>query len=468
MKTTPTTTTQTTTTRTPTTTTPTTTDEHGNPVIGPPEVVERYDTVVDLLVRFHPDVVDRTTSLVRDHPDFAMGQACAAHLHLMSTDPRDLATARDHAGSLDAAPRGEREDAHAAAIAAWLDGDWHGAARVLDDLLVRWPADVLALVIGHQLDFFTGDARNLRDRIGRSLDAVDGSHPHAGFIRGMQAFGLEETESYDRALDVGTDAVERNRDDVWAIHAVTHVHEMRGDTEAGIRFLEERVDDWGAGNLFTVHNWWHLALLALDHGDHRRVLDIYDAHVRPDADEPVAIDLDDTSALLWRLHLDGVDTGSRAATTADAWTTVFDGQPQWYVFNDVHAVLAYVAAGRLDAATAMVRRLERGAAGGNGRRSNDMMTADVGLPACRALLAFGEERYADVVEELWPRRRCFHHFGGSHAQRDVLERTLLEAAIRAGHHELARRLVSERLAIRPTGSFALDRADRLVTAGTGA
>ena len=449
-------------------TTLTDTDEHANTVVGPREAIERYDTAVDLLVRFHPDVVDRTTSLVHDHPDFAMGQALAAHLHLMSTDPRDLDAATEYARALDAAPRGEREDAHAAAIAAWLDGDWHGAARTLDDLLVRWPADVLALAIGHQLDFFTGDARNLRDRIGRSLDAIDRDHPHAGFVRGMQAFGLEESGSYDRALEVATEAVERNRDDVWAIHAATHVHEMRGDTDAGIRFLDERVDDWGSGNLFTVHNWWHRALFALERGDHREVLDIHDAQVRPDPDGPVAIDLADTSALLWRLHLDEVDVGDRTDTAADAWASVLDGQAPWYVFNDAHAVMAFVAAGRFDDAADVVRRLTARLAevGGGTRRSNDMMTSDSGLPACRAVLAFGEARHDDVVDELWPHRRTFHHFGGSHAQRDVLERTLVEAAVRGGRHELARRLVSERLAVRPSGRFALDRRERLVRAGT--
>ena len=47
-----------------------------------------------------------------------------------------------------------------------------------------------------------------------------------------------------------------------------------------------------------------------------------------------------------------------------------------------------------------------------------------------------------------------HEFGGSHAQRDAVERTLLEAAIRAGRTDLASALVSERLAVRECNTYA--------------
>ncbi len=73
------------------------------------------------------------------------------------------------------------------------------------------------------------------------------------------------------------------------------------------------------------------------------------------------------------------------------------------------------------------------------RGTNARMTAEIGLPACRAVLAFTEDRHADVVAELFPIRRVFQHFGGSHAQRDALQRTLLESALRARRYDLAPR-----------------------------
>ena len=99
----------------------------------------------------------------------------------------------------------------------------------------------------------------------------------------------------------------------------------------------------------------------------------------------------------------------------------------------------------------MIARLDRWldtAAGTNAR-----MTAEIGLPACRAVVAFAEERHGDVIAELYPIRRVLQHFGGSHAQRDALQRTLLESTLRAGRYELARALTAERLGVRETSVY---------------
>ena len=52
-----------------------------------------------------------------------------------------------------------------------------------------------------------------------------------------------------------------------------------------------------------------------------------------------------------------------------------------------------------------------------------------------------------------PIRRRLQQFGGSHAQRDALHRTLLEAALRSGEHDLARALTAERIAARDASNY---------------
>ena len=408
------------------------------------DAVGTYDRALDHLLRFHPDVVTDAGTLEATYPEAPMGHALMAYLHLMSTDAADLPKASDAVAALRGCAGHPRELAHADAAAAWLAGDWTGASAHLDDLLRQWPTDLLALSIGHQLDFFLGDAANLRDRVGRTLPEVDPDHAHAGFVRGMHAFGLEESGHYAQSEAAGVAAVARNRDDVWAIHAVVHTYEMQGRVDTGVRFLLDRTDDWADGNLFAVHNWWHLALYALEAGDPNRALAIYDDHLHTPSSAAVPIEMLDAASLLWRLLLDDVPTGGRFGVLADGWARCTTEDPR-YAFNDVHAVMALAGAGRLDDCRAVIARLSAYVERAEG--TNASMTAEVGLPVARAVLAFVEGRHADVIAELGPTRRVFHHFGGSHAQRDACQRTLLESSLRCGRDDLARALTAERLAV---------------------
>ena len=73
---------------------------------------------------------------------------------------------------------------------------------------------------------------------------------------------------------------------------------------------------------------------------------------------------------------------------------------------------------------------------------------DVGLSATQALLHFALGRHAEAVESLRRVRSVAARFGGSHAQRDVLDLTLIQAAERAGDGYLAEALRLERTFVR--------------------
>ena len=136
-------------------------DAHDNPMTGTSATIELYDRAIDRFLRFHPDVVELAGQLTADDKPAPMALTLMAYLHLTSTDADDLPTAKAMWQALSQLDTNEREGAHAAAIGSWLNGDWHGAAAQLDELLWTWPTDLLALMIGHQLDFFLGDAQNL-------------------------------------------------------------------------------------------------------------------------------------------------------------------------------------------------------------------------------------------------------------------------------------------------------------------
>ncbi len=427
---------------------------------------ERYDIAVEAQLRLADDVAEAWEATVEDDPGFVLGQIGRAYLRCLSTEAPDAADARRILDDL-GEPGGlnDRERRHLAAARAYAHRDLHGASERLASLSVAYPRDVLALAIGHQLDFFCGDSVTLRDRVGRALMSWRPAEPNFGFLLGMHAFGLEECGLYPQAEATGMRALAHDARDVWALHAVVHTHEMQGRTRDGLRTLEERRADWTEGNFLAVHNSWHEALLLLDAGHTERALGIYDTAVRHPESADVAFTLVDAAALLWRLHLDGADVGGRWSALAEAWHGLLD-EP-WYVFNDMHAAMSFVGAGRLEDARALVARLEAHVASGpRPSVSNVAMTAEVGLPVCSAILAFGEGRYGEVVDLLHPIRKIVYRFGGSHAQRDAVARTLFEAAIRAGDTDLAQALASERLAVKEANPYTWRQLAR-IRAATG-
>ena len=432
-------------------------DGRGLEMTGSAAAVVGYDRAIDHLIRFQPEVVDVCAAAWQDG-DCVLAGVLGAYLALMSTEAGAVAGAQQ---ALAAAPVSDvpgfaallpRERAHLAAARRWAAGDMAGAGALLAEISVRWPRDLMALSVGHQVDFFTGDAVNLRDRIGRALGAWHDDDPQAGFVHGMYAFGLEECNLYGLSADAGLRAVELNPDDVWGIHAVVHTHEMQGQIPEGIRFLRDREAQWQAGNFLNVHNSWHYALYLLQGNDVPGALAVYDRVLHHAGSQDVALELLDATALLWRLWLEGISVGGRWPPLAAAWMRLL--APGFYPFNDMHAIMAFVGVGDLDRAAEVVAALERVVAEGDPATTGWQMTSGVGLPVCRAVLDFGRGRYPLVLDELLPIRTRVHEFGGSHAQRDAVERTLLEAAIRAGRTDLAMALVSERLAVRECSTYA--------------
>ncbi len=446
-------------------------DGRGLEMTGSAEAVAAYDRAIDHLIRFQPEVVDAVGAAGAADPGCPMARVFRAYLELMSTEESAVADAREAigpAGSGDASLL-PRERAHLAAARRWAAGDMAGAGALLGEISVHHPRDLLALAVGHQVDFFTGDAVNLAGRIGRALGAWHGDDPQLGFLHGMHAFGLEECNLYGLSADAGQRAVEMNPDDVWGIHAVVHTHEMQGQIPEGIRFLRTREPQWQTGNFLNVHNSWHYAVYLLQGNDVAGALAVYDRVLHHAGSQDVALELLDATALLWRLQLEGISAGGRWPSLAEAWGRLLT--PGFYPFNDMHAIMAFVGVGDLARAKEVVTALERVVAEGDRATTGWQMTSGVGLPVCRSLLHFGQGRYLEVLDELLPIRTRVHEFGGSHAQRDAVERTLLESAIRASRTDLALALVSERLSVRECNTYAWSKRASLLTGtadGSGA
>lgn len=412
-----------------------------------PAAIDGFERALECTLAFRGDAIIEIDRTLREHPSFILGHLFKAAWLTQAMETRvyeDMVASIRSAEALTAGAN-DRELGHLAAVQHWARGDFYGAVQRWEEVLTRYPLDLLALELIHLTDVLLGDVYGQRDVVARVFNLWDESVPGYEFVLGFYAFGLEENRDFSQAEEMGRQALAMRPDNPYAVHAVGHVMEMKGRQQGGIRFMSDQVKFWGTSN-FANHLWWHTALFHLDIGEYDRVLDIYDDHLRCRAHEGDKYEELDASALLWRLRLIGFDTGERWKDLADRWEPA--AQDTLYAFNDVHAMMTFVSDDRVDAQRALLSANERYVESASD--ANVAMSREIGIPFCLAMQDFHREQYGDCVDRLLPVRYRTHRLGGSFAQRDVIGWTLLEAAVRDKRYDLALALANERCALKPT------------------
>lgn len=411
---------------------------------------QKYQAALDAYHCYAGDPGALLEDAIADSPQFVMAHVLTAYLTLIGSNAPTMQVGLAAYKTAAALRANERERGHLQAIGRMIAGEIRVAGRILEDLSIDHPHDVLALQAGQLLDFTVGDSRMLRDRIGRALPKWSAQAPDYHAVLGMHAFGLEETGLYERAEEAGWRALELEPRNGWARHAVAHVMEMQDRRREGVALFRNDLNVWTDQSFFQVHNWWHLALFHLGLGEVDEALALYDGPIWG-AKSDMALDLVDAAAMLWRLHLRGVPLGDRWAPLADVYEAKLDKGT--YAFDDFHAMMAFVGAGRTEAARNIIALQSSAAA------DNAVFSSDVGLPLMEGLQAFGEERYGVTIERLRDVRNRAARFGGSHAQRDLIDLTLIEAASRNRDFALEQALLAERAQAQPPANRrSYDRA----------
>ena len=242
-------------------------------------------------------------------------------------------------------------------------------------------------------------------------------------------------------MELATRSLEGNPQNAVASHSVTHSYFEQGDAMNGGRWL----GDWLAGfdrrASYNTHLSWHLALFELAQGRYSQALDLYETHIRPGVQARNLSNLQDAASLLWRLQIySGEEPGKPWDEVRDLALPAADapGAP----FRDCHAALAFAGAGDAEATQKMVDRLK--AQGENG----DDLSREMILPIAMGAAAFVAGDYDEAADLMGPTYPMLARIGGSHAQREVFEDTLLETYIRAGRYDEAKAMLDERLSRR--------------------
>ena len=429
----------------------------GNPVtIASEAAVVAWNAMLEALMAHAAATPDHLGRTLACDPHFALAHAVKG-LMLLSLARGELVPAAE--ASLRAAraadetrPVTRRERMVIEALALWLDDAPRRAAAHLESILIDHPRDALALKLAHGLRFMLGDQQAMLDVLQRHGGGFDVDHPLASYVRGCHAFALEERGHYREAERMGREAVALNPRDAWGRHAVAHVLEMTGRADEGIRWLADGRSFAHANNL-RAHIVWHLALFRLERGETSEVLRLYDEEIRAERTDDYR-DIANAASLLARLELSGLRVGDRwEELAAKAEARIADRR---LLFADLHYLLALLGAGRSGGAEALADNMLHAPPSRDSFASAEA-TRSAGL-AAQGLIDFGGGDY-DAASRLFGAARIgLRAIGGSHAQRDLFEQFHIESLSRAGSHELAARVLAERLARRGgSNAFATRR-----------
>jgi tetratricopeptide (TPR) repeat protein len=406
--------------------------------------VAEYDRAVRAFNLVHGDAIGAFDAAREAAPDFTMAHLGKAWLFTMANDPGLLTQAKALVETARSLTLNEREQAHLDALSHQVQGARAAAVAVLDRHLMHYPFDLMAHQAAALADGFLGRFHWVRGRSARALPRWSKEQPGYGTMLAFHAFGLEEAGDYARAEDESREAAELEPLSFWPHHTVAHVMEMTGRPEDGLGWMAVREALWSTpSHPNQVHIWWHKSLFHIELGQYDAALALYDGPIRA-TQRPLGNSLTNASALLWRLDTLGCDIGDRWQDLAALWDGHADGK--CLVFTDIHAAMAELRSGQ-DALVERRLTAMRGTAASDVEAAGLYRT--VGIPVVEALSAFHRGAYDRTIDLLLRTRCDLWQIGGSYAQRDVVDWTLAEAAVRAGQRDVALSLAHERLGTRP-------------------
>ncbi len=371
--------------------------------------------------------------------DCALVNAYSAILFLFLEAPDGPDQAAPHLAKAEALSDGitEREAFTLRYAAAWVQGQENGdytALRQLgEEAVTRFPEDLVLIKLHQYHAFNAGDAPAML----RAAQAAYKAHPRVAQVHGMLAFAYEQCHWLIEAEAAARTALAFETKEPWAQHALAHVMLTQGRTAEGAAFLESVEPTWtGLNSFMLTHLWWHKALFYLSLGRFDDALDIYDHHTL-NADPSYSQDQVGAISLLCRLELAGIDI-------ADRWIALGQllkgrGADTVQPFLSLQYLYGLAKAGRPEAGDLLEAI----------KAEPEDVWQKVTCPAAVALMAHAKGDYAAAFEHLILAMPQLFSIGGSHAQRDLFEQILLDAAIKSGRLVTAQQMIEARRGFEP-------------------
>jgi tetratricopeptide (TPR) repeat protein len=377
--------------------------------------------------------MDEIAGMADAIPECAMLQACAASLYVYSqssTQARGalpyLARARQRMGDLT-----ERERIFIAALEAGCAGDFERALSYHEQIVQRWPRDLLAAKVAEFHFFETGEC----GRQVRFMEKIAPANRDSSHAQSMYAFALELTGDRERAEQVAREALRMDPLTMWAQHCIAHVYGGQSRVADGIAAMESWAPGWRRfGQYIQSHNWFHLAAFYRARLEFDRVMAAYREHIwgfQPQA----VVEHTDAILMLWYVELAGGECGS-------AWREIAPhiralAHEQVFPFLTTIYLYALERAGEsaeVDGALAEMTRYAEHQSGYSAR-----VWKEIGLAEARGSVAFARRDYDSAADYLGSALADIAIGGGSDEQRGVFPESHFMSLIRAGRKQEAAR-----------------------------
>jgi hypothetical protein len=221
-------------------------------------------------------------------------------------------------------------------------------------------------------------------------------------------------------------------------HASAHLCYEAGETDAGRAFLTSWLPTYPREGGLYSHLSWHLAMGHVEAGDTAAALRLFREAFGPGVHSgPLRGKVTDAVSFLWRWELAG------HPRDADSWRIMHDFATGAFpragvAFCDMHIALAQVVAGNGVGLEACARQIDELA------RKSRYPSGPLVPAAARGFAAVERGDFATAIEALEPIAGELERIGGSRAQLDLVEFTLLKAYLGADRPDEARRMLRGR------------------------
>lgn len=400
---------------------------------------DAYVQACDLFLTLYPGVTAAFDRALAADPRFVLAHTGKAQ---MLTREGNFAAARESLAAANAAAAGltEREASHLAFVNLLMSGQAKAALAALYQHLDAWPRDALVLSTAANPNGLIGTSGRVgqKHEIAVLLDRLALQYGDDWWFLSHHAMALSEDGRLGAARPMIERSVAQHPHNANAAHGYAHVCYEAGDADTGRAFLASWLQTYPRDGFFHGHLSWHLALGELAVGNMDEACRLYrDAFSLPHHSGGPQQKISDATAFLWRAELAG------APRDAAAWRAMQDFARASLAragngLEDLHVILAQAVAGDDAALAARVQQMEDLAR--EGRYPSGPF-----LPAlARAFGAFERRDYAAAIDAIEEFAGENERIGGSRAQHDLIDFTLLKAYLNAGRLDDARRFLRAR------------------------